>query len=110
MPERRLQQAGTVLLFALSLALAGCGEEKRQPAKGTAGGEVLEASVSDAMLPVDQVRSQPPLAPRTEAAKGTRRESSEGEGEEAAAAEEAGADQPASAGEAPPEPPKPVEE
>jgi hypothetical protein len=56
------------LALSLLLALPGCSSEKKEPAKGgTAGGEVLEASVSDAMLPVDQVRSQAPLAPRSEA-------------------------------------------
>ena len=48
------------------LALAGCQEKKQAPAQGTAGGGVLPGSVSDAMLPIDTVRSQPPLAPKTE--------------------------------------------
>ncbi|MGE3693259.1 MAG: hypothetical protein AB7F98_17930 [Novosphingobium sp.] len=56
------------MALALIVALPACGGEKRQETKGTAGGEILEASVSDAMLPTDQVRSQPPLAPRTQAA------------------------------------------
>ena len=51
-------------LLALTLALAACGSEKKPAAAGTAGGEVLPGSVSDAMLPVDTVRSQPPLAPK----------------------------------------------
>ncbi|MFA7603670.1 MAG: hypothetical protein WCY29_11740 [Novosphingobium sp.] len=44
------------------LALAACKGEKK-PAEGTAQGEVLPGSISDAMLPLDTVRSQPPLAP-----------------------------------------------
>lgn len=58
----RLERLALVLLLVLS----ACGAEKKEPTKGTAAGEVLEASVSDAMLPIDQVRSQAPLAPRTE--------------------------------------------
>jgi hypothetical protein len=48
-------------------ALAGC-QEKTQtaPSNATAVGEVLAGSASDAMLPVDTVRSKPPLAPKVE--------------------------------------------
>lgn len=48
----------------LLLAISACGDE---PAVDTqddgreASGEVLEGTISDAMLPVDQVRSQAPL-------------------------------------------------
>ncbi len=52
-------------LTLAALALAACQGEKRVAAKGTASGEILEASVSDEMLPLDQVRSQPPLAPKS---------------------------------------------
>ena len=57
-------------IAALPLALAACqGEEKPAEAK-TAQGEILGGSASDAMLPLDTVRSQPPLAPEaTETAK-----------------------------------------
>ena len=55
-------------LIALPLALAACGD-KEPDAKATAAGEILEGTTSDSMLPLDTVRSQPPLAPRTEAAK-----------------------------------------
>lgn len=58
------------VLIALSLAamaaLGGCGEEKKAAAGATAGGEILPGSTSDAMLPLDTVRSQPPLAPKVE--------------------------------------------
>ena len=52
--------------LVLALALSACDGGKKQAAQGTAGGEVLEGSVSDAMLPVDRVRSQPPLAPKAD--------------------------------------------
>ncbi|MET0587104.1 MAG: hypothetical protein ABWZ75_01165 [Novosphingobium sp.] len=55
-------------LIALPLALAACGD-KEPDAKATAAGEILEGTTSDAMLPLDTVRSQPPLAPRTETVK-----------------------------------------
>ena len=48
---------------ALLLALAACNQGKQET---DAGGEVLEGSASDAMLPLDTVRSQAPLAPRAE--------------------------------------------
>ncbi|HEX8055139.1 MAG TPA: hypothetical protein VF481_00650, partial [Novosphingobium sp.] len=50
-------------LAALPLALAACKGEKKPAEAGTAQGEILQGSVSDAMLPLDTVRSQPPLAP-----------------------------------------------
>ncbi len=50
-------------LAALSLALAACQGEKKPAEATTAQGEILQGSASDAMLPLDTVRSQPPLAP-----------------------------------------------
>lgn len=55
-------------LFLAPLALAACQGKEKPAETGTAQGEVLPGSVSDAMLPLDTVRSQPPLAPLTEAA------------------------------------------
>lgn len=54
------------LLFALALtaALGACTEEKKASAARTAEGEILDGSISDAMLPLDTVRSQAPLAPK----------------------------------------------
>lgn len=52
-------------LLILPLGLAACGDTKKEGAQAAAGGEVLEAGVSDAMVPLDSVRSQPPLAPRS---------------------------------------------
>ena len=50
------------LLFALlPIALvAACKDEASNDSR-SASGEVLEGTVSDAMLPVDRVRSEPPL-------------------------------------------------
>lgn len=57
----------TLILAAIVFALTACQGEPSSAGK-TAGGEILPGSASDAMLPLDTVRSQPPLAPRTEAA------------------------------------------
>jgi hypothetical protein len=59
--------ARIAVLALLSLTLAACQGEAKKPDAGqqTAKGEILEGSISDAMLPVDTVRSQPPLAPKS---------------------------------------------
>lgn len=49
------------------LILGGCGKKAAEGNKAT--GEVLEGTISDAMIATDQTRSEPPLAPR--AAKAT---------------------------------------
>jgi hypothetical protein len=58
---------------ALGLALASCGDDAAdvEPSGDglTATGEVLEPTVSDAMIPTDQLRSSPPLL-RTQPASG----------------------------------------
>jgi len=99
-----------VLVSALGLlALAGCQDKKPDaPSKAMAVGEVLPGSVSDEMLPVDTVRSQPPLAPKSEA--------SAGKGDKTHAADKAATDSPAEAGpaaeapaDAPPPPPPPAQ-
>lgn len=46
---------------ALALVLAGC-DRPAEPDRADAGGQILEGSIGDAMLPLDTVRSQPPLA------------------------------------------------
>ena len=56
-----------VLLIGL---LAACSDDAADPADGTGGvasGEVLEGSISDAMLPLDELRSQAPLEVSEEA-------------------------------------------
>jgi hypothetical protein len=59
-PELRL--AAPLLL----LALTACGGDKPS-SQGSAGGEVLPGSASDAMLPTDQIKSQPAVASGAEA-------------------------------------------
>jgi len=53
--------------LSLVLTLAACGRDERAAPLAAAGGEVQEGTISDAMLPLDTVRSQPPLAPEPEA-------------------------------------------
>jgi len=51
------------LPLAAALALAACGEEAEVAGgEGQASGEVLEGSISDAMLPLDQLTSSAPIA------------------------------------------------
>lgn len=54
------------IFFALALMLAACDEQAAAPPDEGAGasGEVLKGSVSDAMIPFDELDSQGPLAPR----------------------------------------------
>lgn len=53
-------------LLVLLLSACGGDEAKKAQGAGTAQGEVLPGSVSDAMIPLDQVKSQAPLAPKVE--------------------------------------------
>ena len=55
------------LLLPLVL-LAGCGKESKNDAR-SASGEVLQGTISDAMLPVDKLKSQPPLLAPDETAR-----------------------------------------
>ena len=85
--------------LALSFALAACGGGGGDEEQARSG-EVLEGTVSDAMLPIDTVRSQPPLAEPEAAAEvqatagslgsGPRAEQAEASGQEEDAAEEGG--------------------
>jgi hypothetical protein len=49
-----------VLALAPLALLAGCNEKPANDSRA-ASGEVLEGTISDAMLPIDRVRSEPPL-------------------------------------------------
>lgn len=96
------------IMLALPLALAGCGGSD-DSGGATAAGEVLPGSVSDAMLPLDTVKSQPPPAPMVEpsGAVRVRKEASPGAAEPSAAASEPVPDAPdvpaeAASGSAPP--------
>ena len=63
-------KAGIVVLAAV-LVLSGCkGDPKKDAGAGTAQGQVLPGSASDAMLPLDTVKSQAPLAPASEGGEG----------------------------------------
>ena len=55
------------VLLALCLMLAACDNQDATPADEDAGAsaDVLEGSVSDAMIPLEELDSQAPLAPRT---------------------------------------------
>lgn len=65
--------ARIAVMALLPLMLAACQGEAKKPDAGaqTAKGEILEGSISDAMLPVDTVRSQPPLAPKASESDGS---------------------------------------
>lgn len=54
------------VILALVLALAGCKDDAVAPAEkgGEATGEVLGGDISDDMIPLEQLESQAPLAPR----------------------------------------------
>ncbi len=54
------------LVLPLALAAAACTEQTAAPAEqgGEAAGEVLGGAISDAMIPLEQLESQAPLAPR----------------------------------------------
>ena len=49
-----------LVLLAAAL-VAACGGEASDDDGRLASGEVLEGTISDAMLPIDRVRSEPPL-------------------------------------------------
>jgi hypothetical protein len=50
----------------LALLLAACSDQAKGPAEqgNAASGEVLAGTISDAMIPLEQLDSQAPLAPR----------------------------------------------
>lgn len=54
------------LLLILACLAAGCTPEANTPAErgGEAAGEVLGGSISDAMIPLEQLESEAPPAPR----------------------------------------------
>ena len=56
----RRQLLATAMLACL--IVAGC--ERKAEERSKASGEVLEGTISDAMIATDAVRSEPPLAPR----------------------------------------------
>ncbi|WP_374529822.1 hypothetical protein [Novosphingobium sp.] len=60
-----MQRIATIaVLAALGLSLGACKGAEKQQGAGNAQGEILPGSASDAMIPIDTVRSQAPLAPK----------------------------------------------
>jgi len=57
-----------LLIAAAGLALSACNQKKEE--RAGAAGEVLEGTVSDAMIATDQIRSEAPLAPRASSSSG----------------------------------------
>lgn len=57
------------LILFFALLAQGCSEQETAPAEqgGAAAGEVLGGSISDAMIPLEQLESQAPLVPRAAA-------------------------------------------
>jgi hypothetical protein len=76
-------------LLALTLLVAACGGAKKDEGAGTAAGEILPGSASDAMLPLDTVRSQAPLAPKVESTGATASTEADAAASDAAPAAEA---------------------
>jgi hypothetical protein len=73
--------------LAACLALAACQDEPAEDSEGAAAmGEVLEGSISDDMIPLGELRSQPPMAP-PEPVAGAGGATAAADGEEAAADE-----------------------
>ena len=88
-------------LTIFAAALTACNGDT--PEEGQAAGQVLEGTISDQMLPVDQVRSEAPLADPT-----TARRASTGGAEDTA--EAPAQEDPEPAEEAPAAPPEAEEE
>lgn len=89
--------ARMTLTLCAALALAACGSASKKETGGTAGGEILPASVSDSMLPYDTARSQAPLAPSAEGGKAAKSAPASGSSEPAAAEPESEPAEPAAA-------------
>jgi hypothetical protein len=61
-----MMMRNAMVLGCLALALAACKADEKKAVGGNASGEILPGSVSDAMLPLDTVTSQAPLAPKVD--------------------------------------------
>lgn len=96
--------APTIAIAIALLALSGCKQEGKQAKAtgGTAAGEILPGSTSDAMIPVDTLRSQPPLAPHSDGAAKPRGTAAAAEPSDTAASPPATEAPPAAAEPAPP--------
>ena len=58
------QSITAIAAVGLVLTLGACKGGEKKPGAGNAQGQILPGSASDAMLPVDTLRSQAPLAPK----------------------------------------------
>ena len=75
----------SVLACASALLLVACGGDPAPADEGaSASGEILPSSISDAMIPTDQLRSQPPLMDPSPGTDGAAAPGGQGEGEAAA--------------------------
>lgn len=83
----RLAVPRSIVLVLPLVLLAGCHKQAPKNDRRSASGEVLEGTTSDAMLPLGQLTSQPPLLPPSK--KPTTPEAAADKGEPAAAASEA---------------------
>jgi len=73
------------LLLPAALMLSACGSDSTVESREGAAGEILPGSASDAMIPLDSLRSQAPLAPRAVGNGGASRGPAETTGAEPAA-------------------------
>jgi hypothetical protein len=67
----------TIAIMALCLAASGCKQSAKETG-GQAAGTILPGSTSDAMIPLDQVRSEPPLAPAGSGEEATKKTGAKG--------------------------------
>ena len=81
----------TIAILAACLALAGCKQGGKETG-GQAAGTILPGSTSDAMIPLDQVRSEPPLAPAGSGESGDKKGSGKARPSEAASQTDSGDD------------------
>ena len=104
--DRRLvaATAPASLIMGACLILGGCEKQSAQGNKST--GEVLEGTITDAMIATDEVRSEAPLAPQTAKTADARGEKPKAKAADDGKVEAAPAADPGAAADAAP-PPKP---
>jgi hypothetical protein len=85
-----------IALMAL-VALAGCHKETRSGDQRTATGQVLAGTISDSMIPYEQLQSRPPAAPRVVEKAAGKAGTADSSGDGDAAVDAPAADAPAAA-------------
>jgi len=90
-----------IALMAL-VALAGCHKETRSGDQRTATGQVLAGTISDAMIPYEQLQSRPPAAPRVVEKAAAGAEAADSAGSEDGAGDAPVADVPTTVPDSPP--------